>query len=205
MHGLINRVIHRYVREEYGSGFWREIAQRARIDPPRFETQHSYPIGVTRRLVGALRRLSGQDTSVLMRELGRFAVQHPLAVPYVQLVQFGGSDYARFLQSLEDVPIRLGMVLPDCKLPILEVVQMDPQRFYLICKSDFEGVGSCVAGMLEAMAEIYGCSVEVSELTHRDCARSGELLSVRIRTNSSHSGERAGPKTEAWSARAWAA
>lgn len=205
MHGLINRVIHRYVREEYGIGFWREIAQRARIDPPRFETQHSYPIGVTRRLVGALRRLSGQDTSVLMRGLGRFAVQHPLAAPYVRLVQFGGSDYARFLQSLEDVPIRLGMVLPDCELPILEVVQMDPQRIYLICKSDFEGVGSCVAGMLEAMAEFYGCSVVVSELTHRESAQSGELLSVRIRTISSHSNERAGPKTEAWSARAWAA
>lgn len=180
MHGLINRVIHRYIREKYGAATWRRVARRAGVQPPRFEGLQRSPDRVTRRLICHLVRLSQQEERRVLRDLGQFAVSHPAAAPYVQLLRFGGAGYAGFLGSLEDLPVRLQMLLPGGEVPDFEVAQIDVGRFYLICRSNLSGFGSGLVGLLEGMAEIYETPADIQHLARVEGRQTCDLLSVQL-------------------------
>lgn len=180
MHGLINRVIHRYIREKYGAATWRRVARRAGIQPHRFEGLQRSPDRGTRRLVCHLVRLGQQEERRVLRDLGRFAVSHPAATPYVQLLRFGGAGYAGFLGSLEDLPVRLRMLLPGGEVPEFEVAQTDVGRFYLICRSNLTRFGAGLVGLLEGMAEIYETPADIQHLARVEGRQGCDLLSVQL-------------------------
>jgi hypothetical protein len=79
-----------------------------------------------------------------------------------RLLRFGGPTFADFLQSLDEMPERARLALPEMALPQLEVAEFSGTSLTLWCRSPLKGAGHVIVGLLRAMADDYGalCLVE---------------------------------------------
>ena len=86
-------------------------------------------------------------------------------------MRFGGTTYADFLQSLEDLPGRARLALPDADLLALDLRDRSPTDYTLFCRSDLSGAGHVLVGILRAMADDYGA---LSVVDHRGQTPDGQ-------------------------------
>lgn len=178
MHGLINRVLHRFVRHRYGTAVWLQIAKELRIDPPRFESLRSYPDHLPARLIRCLARISGNSQHALLRDIGTFVVsEHNESERWVRLLEFGGANYAEFLLSLPSLRERLELVLPELKLPRLQVERVADRRIAVTCVSSAPGAGTLIAGALQGMARRYQQDCRIFRLSRNG---GGDLFLVNL-------------------------
>lgn len=176
MHGLVNRSLQSFLRDTYGPGLWSAVAQAAGVGPDGFEAMLSYEDALTEALLaGAAARL-GKPREVLLEDLGSYLVS---LEPLRRLLRFGGGSYADFLQSLEELPGRAHLAVPELALPALWLSARQEGRLRLQLRpgiaTDCNGEcgGPCVAlcaagrgavlawgpvfaGILRAMADDYG-------------------------------------------------
>ena len=71
-------------------------------------------------------------------------------------------SYSDFLHSLEELPGRARLAMPDLDLPEVTLDEVGPDRFELRCQSHLRGTQRVLVGMLTAMADDYGalCLIE---------------------------------------------
>ncbi|MBL4915881.1 heme NO-binding domain-containing protein [Szabonella alba] len=156
MHGLINRAVQCYLRDTFGAGRWRDIARESRIGVENFEPMLLYPPGTTEALITAASRVMGRPRDALLEDMGTYLVSNPQLEALRRLLRFGGSDFEEFLHSLEDLPGRGRLALPDLALPDLVLTAREAGRYRLRCRSDLPGTGYVMIGLLRAMADDYG-------------------------------------------------
>ena len=94
-----------------------------------------------------------------------------------RLLRFGGVTFADFLHSLEDLPERGRLALPDLELPLLEVSDLENGDYLLRCAPMVQGVGHVMVGLLRAMADDYGALVL---LEHGGGMAGDEVVRVQI-------------------------
>ncbi len=75
------------------------------------------------------------------------------------MLRFGGVTFVDFLHSLEDLPDRGRLALPDLDLPELHITDHGPDFFTLKCRAELTGAGHVMVGLLRAMADDYGALV----------------------------------------------
>ena len=159
MYGLINRAIESFATETYGEDVWRRVAGAAQPGLRRIEAMLDYPPDLTMRLLDALSRDLDRDLPSLLEDLGTFLVSGQGMVAIRRLLRFGGHGYLDFIHSLEDLPGRARMALPDLNLPGLEVLDEGAGCFRLNCDAGMPGYGAVMVGLLRAMADEYGALV----------------------------------------------
>jgi hypothetical protein len=113
----------------------------------------------------------------LLEDLGTYLVSHPNLERLRRLLRFGGVSYLDFLHSLEDIPDRGHMALPDLDLPRLRLVDCGEGLFRLHVSVLFSGVGHVVVGLLRAMADDYGALVL---LDHGGNDAGDEVISIHL-------------------------
>ncbi len=153
MHGLVNRSVQCFLRDTYGVARWTSVAEEAGIDPNGFEALLLYDDTLTDAMIDAAARQLGKPREALLEDVGIYLVG---LEPLRRLLRFGGVDYADFLQSLDELPDRVHLAVPDLDMPELELRTTGPGRFTLICGGEHEGFGAVFAGILRAMADDYG-------------------------------------------------
>jgi hypothetical protein len=156
MNGLFNKALQCFLRDNYGGGVWVRVAADARLGAEGFEPLLSYPPETTDEVLAAAARVLGQTREEILEHLGVYLVSHPNLESLRRLLRFGGVDFRRFLQSLEDVRARGRMVVPDVDLPELRLSSDGPDMWTLTCRAPMPGIGHVVAGLLRAMADDYG-------------------------------------------------
>lgn len=159
MYGLINRAIESFATETYGEDVWLRVAGLAQPGLRRIEAMLDYPPDLTMRLLDALSRDRDRDLPALLEDLGTFLVSGQGMVAIRRLLRFGGHGFLDFIQSLEDLPGRARMALPDLDLPGLEVLDEGDGCFRLTCGAGLPGYGAVLVGLLRAMADEYGALV----------------------------------------------
>ena len=153
MHGLINRSIQCFLSDTYGSAVWQAIAAEVGLPSHGFEALMQYDDALTEGvLVAAVRRL-GKPREALLEDVGIYLVA---LEPLRRLLRFGGVTYEEFLLSLDELPDRARLSVPDLDLPDLLLRAIGPGRFVLECRSDHAGFGAVFAGILRAVADDYG-------------------------------------------------
>lgn len=187
MHGLVNRAIECYLRDTYGIPLWAEVAREAQLGFDSFETLLTYDLSQTEAVLAAAARLLDRPRDTLLEDLGTYLISHKTADPLRRLLRFGGVGFADFLHSLDDLPGRAQLALPDLDLPELELCSSAPGRFALTCRSPIVGMGHVLVGLLRAMADDYGALVL---LDHQGGDVRGEVIAIRL-LDASH-GERRG-------------
>ncbi len=153
MHGLVNRSIQCFLRDTYGPDRWSAVAAQAGVDPEGFEAPRHYDDALTDAVVAVAARQLGKNREALLEDVGIYLVS---LEPLRRLLRFGGASYEDFLHSLDELPDRTRLAVPDLDLPDLALHATGPGRFRLDCAGPRPGFGAVFAGVLRAMADDYG-------------------------------------------------
>lgn len=162
MNGLINRAIEVFVRDGYGDALWSEVVGELALDEAAFEPLMPCAPEVTERLVAALAARLRRAPDDLLEDLGTYLVSQPRTEAVRRLLRFGGVDFEDFLHSLEDLPGRARLAMPEFSLPEIRLHTDGAGRYRVVpgaCPQAGLRLGPVLVGMLRAMADDYGALV----------------------------------------------
>ena len=177
MHGLVNRAVQCFLRDTYGHDVWLRVARDAGVPPAGFETMAVYDISVTEGLLTAAAHHLNRPREAVLDDLGTYLVSHRTVEPLRRLLRFGGVTFTDFLLSLEDLPDRTRMALPDLVLPRMALDEDGPDLFRLTVESPVDGAGHVLMGLLRAMADDYGALVL---LDHAGVVDGADVLHINL-------------------------
>lgn len=177
MHGLINRSIQSYVSDTHGAAIWGQVVQAAELDAPSFEAMMIYEDALTTRVLDAAGQILRRSREDIMEDIGTYLVTHHGFEAVRRLLRFGGVDFGDFLHSLDDLPDRARLAVPDLDLPRLELREHALGQFSLMCDSPIAGFGHVMMGVLRVMADDYGA---LALLEHTGAGAGVETLSITL-------------------------
>jgi hypothetical protein len=187
MHGLINRAVQCFVRDTYGVDRWLQVSRAAGFGGDGFDTMAMYDLSVTNALVDAAAAQLDRPRELVLEDLGTYLVSHPTVEALRRLLRFGGATFMDFLLSLEDLPGRSRLAVPDIDIPELMLEAAEADVFLLVCRSPLQGAGHVVTGLIRAMADDYGALVLLDHLGARDGA---EQVRIHVLETSFAAGRR---------------
>lgn len=153
MHGLMNRAIEGFVRQGYGQACWRMVAERIGLAEGGFQPFRPYPMALTRQLTEAVAAILDKPEAELIEDVGAWLAR---VEGMRRLLRFSGSDFSDFVLSLEELPGRLRMILPDIAAPEVAVAVHGPQAYRITLIGDDWLWRALIAGLLRAMSDDYG-------------------------------------------------
>lgn len=177
MHGLINRSVQSYVRDTRGDEAWQKVAKEAELDFEQFEAMMMYEDALTPRILNAASKVLGRPREDILEDMGTYLVSHPECEAVRRLLRFGGVDFEDFLHSLDDLPDRARLAVPDLDLPRLELREHAARKFSLVCETPIEGYGHVLMGILRVMADDYGA---LALLDHTGAGGGRETVSITL-------------------------
>jgi hypothetical protein len=177
MLGLINRSFQFFLRDTYGSTLWDAVAAEAGIASSGFESMLTYDDQVLDQVIDAASSHLRRPRESLLEDLGTYLVSHGNLVTVRRLLRFSGVNFSDFLNSIEELPERGRLVLPDLDLPDLDLTDLGAGHFRLRCAAELAGAGHIVMGLLRAMADDYGALVL---LEHLGTEAGVEVIHVQI-------------------------
>lgn len=177
MHGLVNRAIQCFIRDTYGLPAWEEIARSAEAPQGGFEAMFVYDDAVTARMLASAETVLRRPRETVLEDLGTYLVSHPNVEALRRLLRFGGETFVEFLQSVEDLPRRATLAVPELVLPELTVSEGEDGRVRIGCRSGNSGFGHVLVGILRTLADDYGA---LALLDHEGCCDGEEWIGVHI-------------------------
>lgn len=198
MHGLINKAFESFLTDTFGQPVWHQLLRQAdlwdQIGPEGFETLHVYPDEVTCRMVAVATALLGRPSDSLLEDMGTYLVSHARTAPLRRLLRFGGGNYTDFLRSLDDLPGRARLAVPELVLPALTLNETGAGQFQITCRGCQSGFGHVLLGILRGMADDYGALVVLDHLgpaapaPGEPAGPAGEALSIAVHDPAFHAG-----------------
>lgn len=153
MHGLLCRSVQVFLRQTYGDALWNAVAAEAGLPPDGFEPFRHYDDAAIFAVLAAAGHRLGKSCDQIVEDVGA----HLVGVErFRRLLRFGGATYEDFLHSLDELPERVRMVVPDLELPQIELRVTGPGRFELLCAAPHQCFCILLSGVLRAMADDYG-------------------------------------------------
>jgi hypothetical protein len=153
MEGLINRSLESFLRSSYGDALWQDVVLRAGIGPRELLALTGPQLHVARRLVIAAARQLEKSPGEVLEDMGGWLVR---LEPIRRLLRFSGPDFSEFVLSLDELPGRARLILPDLAVPDVTVTRLGRGGFRIGSKRMGRGWIWALAGMLRGMADDYG-------------------------------------------------
>jgi hypothetical protein len=165
MDALLLRSLQSYVLDTFGTDLWQEICRTGGQPTPNFEPMLSYDEGLADRIGEIAARVLDRPVEAVWEDVGTHLVTNPDRDGIRRLLRFGGLHFIDFLHSLEELPGRARLALPDIDPPEVSLLEVGPDRFELRCWSDLKAPHRLLAGVVTAMADDYGalCLIEVKD------------------------------------------
>lgn len=180
MHGLINRAIERFARDTYGDVFWEKVCRRQGLGFHGFEAMLTYRPELTDGVLDGLAGALGKAREEVLEDIGTFLVSAQTSGALRRLLRFSGTDFIDFLYSLDDLPARVRLAVPELHLPQLELREHTSRSFSLAVRSDRlmrNRFGHVMLGLLRAMADDYGALVL---LEYKGAGGGEELIEITL-------------------------
>lgn len=156
MQGFVNRAIQCFVRDIYGEDRWRQVVDAAQLGFTNFEAMLNYDPAVTERVLDALQDQLGTPRAALLEDLGTYLVSDRNMEALRRLLRFGGSDFEEFLLSLDELPDKARLALPEFSLPSISVSDIGGRHYLLNFGDGLPGFSFVMMGILRAMSDDYG-------------------------------------------------
>lgn len=161
MHGLMLRPLQGYLKETFGPAAWTQITRAADVSVDTFEPMLRYDPTLVTRITEAASRILSRPVDAVWEDLGTYLVTNPGYEGVRRLLRFGGVNFAEFLHSLEQLPGRAQLAMPELEVPELILQELDREWFLLTCRFPIRGAALVILGMLRAMADDYGALVVI--------------------------------------------
>jgi hypothetical protein len=164
MDALLLRSLQNYVLDTFGSAKWQEICCIADQPSLTYEPMLRYDPGLADRVGEIVSRVLGRPVEAIWEDVGTYLVTNPEREGARRLLRFGGVSFSDFLHSLEELPGRARLALPDLDPPEVILDEFGPDRFELRCRSHLRGIQRVLMGVVTAMADDYGalCLIDSS-------------------------------------------
>jgi hypothetical protein len=114
---------------------------------------------------------------MLLEDLGTYLVSHPNTEAIRRLMRFGGATFEDYVHSIEDLPERVRLAVPDLSVPAIDLTEEGPGAFGLTIGPGLPGFGAVLVGMLRTMADDYGALALVE---HRGTVEGREAVYVGL-------------------------
>jgi hypothetical protein len=165
MDALLLRSLQGYLRDTFGLSAWQAICRRAGMTVQTFEPMLRYDPGTADRVAQNAADVLGRPVETVWEDMGTYLVTNPGHEGVRRLLRFGGVGFGDFLHSLEEMPGRARLALPDLDLPDITLQETGTDRFEIRCRSNVRGMARALVGMLTAMADDYGalCLIEPAD------------------------------------------
>jgi hypothetical protein len=165
MDALLLRSLQSYLLDTFGTARWQEICRTAGQSSMKFEPMLRYEPGLADHVGEVAARVLGRPVEAVWEDVGTYLVANPDREGLRRLLRFGGLHFIDFLHSLEELPGRARLALPDTDPPEITLLQVGPDRFELHCKSVLKAPHRVLKGLVTAMADDYGalCLIEADD------------------------------------------
>jgi hypothetical protein len=163
MDALLLRSLQGYVRDTFGTAVWQTVCRRAQVSVDSFEPMLRYDEGLADRVAMAAADVLGRQVEAVWQDIGTYLVTNPGHEGVRRLLRFGGVSFVDFLYSLDELPGRSRLAIPDLALPDLQLHELGPDRFEVRCRSHLKGLTQVLVGILTAMADDYGTLCVIDE------------------------------------------
>ncbi|MFZ1469184.1 MAG: heme NO-binding domain-containing protein [Paracoccaceae bacterium] len=180
MYGLLLRSIQAYLRATFGAVVWARVLRLSGQPVDGFEPMLPYDAQVLDSVLAAAAAELNRPVEAILEDVGTFLVANPDHQSLRRLLRFGGATFAEFLQSLEELPDRARLALPDLELPQITLHETGPGFFRLTFGSSFAAFYPVALGALRATADDYGALVLIDTEPSCNEGLSGAVLSVNL-------------------------
>lgn len=179
MYGLVNQAIEAMVRSHFSDATWDAIKQKADIKTEAFVSMEGYPDQVTYRLVKAASEVLEFSTAEVMHAFGKYWVQYTAKEGYGELMDMNGDDLPEFLENLDDLHARVGVMFPKLQPPSFDCDEADEDELTLHYHSEREGLAPMVLGLVEGLGERFETEVDISQTHSREEGADHDQFSVK--------------------------
>lgn len=168
MYGLVNKGIHDMVCSRFGEDTWQAIAQKAEIEVDTFISMEGYPDDVTHRLVKAASQVLGLSASDIMQAFGEYWVEYTAQEGYGEMMAMCGDNLFEFLQNLDNLHARIGVIFPHHQPPSFNCTDVDADSLHLHYHSSREGLAPMVIGLVKGLGTRFNTEVDVTQTQSRN-------------------------------------
>lgn len=177
MHGLILTAFQTFFCKTYGRQRWAFVMEAAGSKGTEFEAMLTYDDKFAYRVIDKAATTLERLQSDLLEDLGTFLVSDPGMNGVRRLLRFSGVDYLDFLHSLEELPERTRLAVPDLVLPALDFEEHTSGLYRLVCYPGLPGYSAVLMGVLRAMADDYGALVMLEHVGEKNKC---DILSIAV-------------------------
>ncbi|GAX36017.1 heme NO-binding domain-containing protein [Nodularia sp. NIES-3585] len=177
MYGLINKGIHDMVCSRFSEEIWQQIKQKAKVDTDVFLSMEGYPDDITHRLVKAASVVLNLSPSEIMEAFGEYWVQYTAEEGYGKMMDMTGETLPEFLENLDNLHTRLGIIFPQYQPPSFECIDVEEDSLSLHYHSHREGLAPMVLGLVKGLGTRFDTEIEITQTKSKnDGAEHDEFL-----------------------------
>ena len=168
MYGLVNQALEDMVVSRFGAEKWVEIKAGAQVNIPAFISMEPYPDEITYKLVGEACRVLGLGGEEILEEFGKYWILFTGREGYGSFLESGGNDLPTFIQNLDDLHSRVGLLFPGLKPPSFKSTDVCEDSLRLHYYSSRAGLAPFVVGLLKGLGELFNTDTKVLLETSRE-------------------------------------
>ena len=170
MYGLVNRAPQDLVCSRFGEDTWETIKRNAGVDIDVFVSMEAYPDDVTYKLVKAASEIVGLDAEEVLKAFGEYWVSYTAKEGYGELLKLAGDTLPAFLQNLDNLHTRVGLMFPRLKPPSFWCTDIREDSLRLHYRPGLDsraGLAPFVVGLLKALAVRFKTEIEINQTASR--------------------------------------
>ena len=179
MYGLVNKGMERMVRGTFGEDTWRQVRENAGIEDEPFLSMHTYPDSVTWDLIQSASATLEMEPDAILRAFGQYWIRSSADEGYGQMLSLFGADLRSFLLNLNDLHARVGLSFPELHPQTFFVDDIGEEEVHLHFRSQRQGLGTFVLGLVEGLAERFNETVRVTSVAKQFEGADHDIFAVR--------------------------
>jgi Haem-NO-binding len=187
MYGLVNKAIEQMVCTHFGQETWEQIRQKAEVDVELFLSMEGYPDDITHRLVRAASEVLDLSAQEIMHAFGEYWVTYTSEEGYGEMMSMSGSSLPEFLENLDDLHARVGVIFPKLQPPSFECLETnhptaaDEEALQLHYYSEREGLAPMVVGLVKGLGKRFDTEVDVTQTSNRNDGADHDAFLVKYK------------------------
>jgi hypothetical protein len=184
MYGLVNKALQDLVCSHFDEDTWETIKRNAGVDIDVFVSMEAYPDDVTYKLVAAASEALALSTEEVLKAFGEYWVSYTAKAGYGEMLKLAGDTLPTFLQNLDNLHTRVGLMFPRLKPPSFWCTEIREDSLCLHYRPGLdsrEGHGPFVIGLVNGLAIRFNIEIEVEQTATRSRGADHDEFLIRFK------------------------